>query len=93
MIEFCNKVMEFLESQYNDSYKFKIERYIALPHKFAPFNKERVQLLVDYGNYYSLKISDDNMNYLYRLYKNGRYFPERGEFEWQKELIDMIEGS
>ena len=34
-----------------------------------------------------------HIEHLYRLYELGYYYPERGEFAWQKELIDMIEGS
>lgn len=37
--------------------------------------------------------TDSRIQYLYQLYKSGYYYPERGEFAWQKELIDMIEGS
>lgn len=90
MIEFCNKVKQFLESQYDDTYQFELERYIALPNKFAPFNKERVTLKIWCDNFLSRTYS---IEHLYRLYESGYYYPERGEFAWQKELIDMIEGS
>lgn len=93
MIEFCNKVKHFLESQYDDTYQFEVERYIALPNKPAPFNKERVTIKVKYDNFHSRTIVDNNVQHLYNLYKSGYYYPERGEFAWQKELIDMIEGS
>lgn len=90
-MQFIKRVREFLNNQYNDSYKFKVERHIALSNKFAPFNKERIVLKIFY--------KDDkipiihHIEHLYRLYELGYYYPERGEFAWQKELIDMIEGS
>lgn len=90
MIEFCNKVKQFLESQYDDTYQFEVERYIALPNEFAPFNKERATLKIWCNNFLSRTYS---IEHLYRLYELGYYYPERGEFAWQKELIDMIEGS
>lgn len=93
MIEFCEKIKQFLESQYDDSYQFEVERYIALPNEFAPFNKERVTIKIKYDKLHSRTIVDSNVRHLYQLYKSGYYYPERGEFAWQKELIDMIEGS
>lgn len=90
-IQFIKSVKEFLNNQYDDSYKFKVERHIALSNKFAPFNKERIVLKIFYKDEKIPTIH--NIEHLYRLYESCYYYPERGEFAWQKELIDMIEGS
>ena len=90
-MQFIKRVKEFLDNQYNDSYEFKVERHIALSNKFAPFNKERIILKIFYKDE-KIPIVH-HIEHLYRLYESGHYYPERGEFEWQKELIDMIEGS
>lgn len=90
-MQFIKRVREFLNNQYNDSYKFKVERHIALSNKFAPFNKERIILKIFYEDE-KIPIVH-HIEHLYRLYELGYYYPERGEFAWQKELIDMIEGS
>lgn len=89
--QFIKIVKEFLNNQYNDSYKFKVERHIALSNKFAPFNKERIILKIFYKDE-KIPIVH-HIEHIYNAYKNGYFYPERGEFEWQKELIDMIEGS
>ena len=90
-MEFIKIVKEFLNNQYNDLYKFKVEKHIALSNKFAPFNKERIILKIFYKDE-KIPIVH-HIEHLYRLYELGYYYPERGEFAWQKELIDMIEGS
>jgi hypothetical protein len=33
------------------------------------------------------------MQYIFSWYINGAYMGERNQYRWQKELIDMIEGS
>jgi hypothetical protein len=33
------------------------------------------------------------MNYFYELYKGNKFIKERNQYLWQKELIDLIEGS
>ena len=32
-------------------------------------------------------------SYPYNMTESGCYYPERGEFAWQKELMNIIEGS
>ena len=91
--QFCKDVIDFLQSEYNDAYQFKIHRYIALPPQFKPFNKARVELHINIGKHYVLKIVNDNMQYLFDLYKSKEYIKDRKQYRWQKELIDMIEGS
>ena len=91
MTRFIKDIEEFLSNLYDESYKFKIERHIALSNKFAPFNKERIILKIFYKDE-KIPIVH-HIEYLYHVYKTGYYYPERGKFEWQKELIDMLEGN
>lgn len=93
MNQFCKDIIEFLESEYNDAYSFKLERYIALPPQFRPFNKERYSLIIDMSLRYRKIIVDDNIRYIYKLYQEAEYLEERKQYKWQKELVDMIEGS
>lgn len=86
MKEFCNKVIDFLQQEYADGYNFKVEYYQTLP-TFC-----KAMLTVEYNKQYSLKIADSMMEWLYRLYVEGKYIEERGQYLWQKELVDMIEG-
>lgn len=93
MGSFCEKVIDFLQSEYNDGYSFKIERYMALPPEFRPFNKERIELKIDISPRYRITICDDSVRYLFKLYLEGEFLEDRKQYKWQKELIDMIEGS
>ena len=93
MGSFCEKVIDFLQSEYNDGYSFKIERYMALPPEFRPFNKERIELKIDISPRYRITICDDSMRYLFKLYLEGEFLGDRKQYRWQKELVDMIEGS
>ena len=91
-IQFLEDVKTFLYSQYPEGYEFETKRYIALPRQFSPFSKTRMELVIN-TKPYKKTIVNENMQEIYKMYKTGYYYPERGEFEWQKELIDMIEGS
>ena len=91
-MQFLEDVEVFLHSQYPEEYEFETKSYIALPPQFAPFNKTRMELVINSKPYKKI-IVNENMQKIYEMYKTGYYYPERGEFEWQKELIDMIEGS
>lgn len=93
MGKFCESVIDFLQSEYNDGYSFKIERYMALPPEFRPFNKERIELKIDISPRYKITICDDSMRYLFKLYLEGEFLEDRKQYRWQKELVDMIEGS
>lgn len=93
MGSFCEKVIDFLQSEYNDGYSFKIERYMALPPEFRPFNKERIELKIDISPRYRITICDDSMRYLFKLFLEGDFLEDRKQYRWQKELVDMIEGS
>ena len=91
-MQFLEDVKSFLYSQYPEEYEFETKRYIALPPQFSLFNQTRMELVIS-TKPYKKTIINDNMQHIYKLYKSGYYYPERGEFAWQKELIDMIEGS
>ena len=93
MGDFCKSVIDFLQSEYNDGYSFRIERYMALPPEFRPFNKERIELKIDISPVYKITICDDSMRYLFKLYLEGEFLEDRKQYRWQKELVDMIEGS
>ena len=93
MGDFCKSVIDFLQSEYNDGYSFKIERYMALPPEFRPFNKERIELKIDISPMYKITICDDSMRYLFKLFLKGEFLEDRKQYRWQKELVDMIEGS
>lgn len=93
MIEhFCNKVIEFLKSEYQDSYVFRIEQRVITPPAILP-NNEKIELTVLINPMYKIKITNDSMQYIFNLYCNSEFIEERGQYRWQKELIDMIEGS
>lgn len=93
-MQFLEDVKVFLYSQYPEEYEFETKRYIALPPQFAPYYTKyaRMELIINSKPYRKV-IVNENMQHIYELYKSGYYYPERGEFAWQKELIDIIEGS
>lgn len=90
---FCYDVLEFLESEYNDSYRFEIKRWVALPGQLIAGNNEKAELTIKFNCCCSLIIVDENMQYLFGRYRDGEFIEERNCYRWQKELIDMIEGS
>ena len=92
MGNFCKSVIDFLQSEYDDGYSFKIERYMALPPEFRPFNKERIELKIDISPRYKITIGDDSMRYLFMLFLEGEFLEDRKQYKWQKELVVMIEG-
>lgn len=92
MEQFCEDVLKFLRSEYDDKYGFDIELYRVMPDGLIR-NNERAELTVSMSPYYKLKITRDSMDYLFGWYLNGEFIEERNQYRWQKELIDMIEGS
>jgi hypothetical protein len=93
MDNFCRSVIDFLQAEYSDAYEYKLEKHVALPPSFAPYSFPKVELWVKFDPHYTLKVANDNMQYLFHLYNSGEYIEERGQYLWQKELVDMIEGS
>ena len=92
MRRFCEDVLKFLRSEYDDSYEFSIERRVVVPARLIP-NNEKVELTVKMSPHYKLTLVNDSMMYLFGCYRAGEFIEERGRYRWQKELVDMIEGS
>ena len=86
MRKFCEEVLKFLESEYSDSYRFRIEHRIARAPVYYI-----VELFIEISSSYKRIITNDSMEYLYHWYLSGEFIEERNQFKWQKELIDMIE--
>lgn len=92
MQQFCEDVLKFLRSEYDDSYEFDIVLYRVMPNGLI-HNNERAELTISFSPYYKLNITRDSMDYIFGWYLSGEYMGERNQYRWQKELIDMIEGS
>ena len=86
MEQFCKDVIDFLKSQYDDTFCFDIE----VSHIGGSRN---IELRITTDNNYIKRISGKAMHHIYWLYKTGCYYALRQEFAWKKELIDIIEGS
>ena len=87
MNQFCVDVMEFLKNEYSDAYEFNME----VTHNM--FSEPTAELAIRIGKGYTIKVGTTSMTYLYKLYRAGNFIKERGQWEWQKELVDIIEGS
>ena len=87
-------MLNFLRSEYDDSYKFEIERQTTISMELMRGDavNGKVELIVSTSPCYKLRIVNDNMQHLFSLYRTGEFIEERGQYCWQKELIDMIEG-
>ena len=84
--QFCKEVLEFLKSEYSDAYEFNINLY---EDQF----RWQAELKIKSGNFTRI-ISNCYMKYFYNLYlQDTSIIQERNQFKWQKELIDLIEGS
>ena len=83
--QFCQEVLNFLRSEYQDSYTFEIEYYES------PGHTETVLKIKNSG--FIRTISDEYMCHFYTLYRLGKFLEDRGQYLWQKELVDLIEGN
>ena len=83
---FCYKVIKFLKTEYHSSYDFKIKFNSDLD------TKETITLNIIFDNYIKT-IENNYMQYIFQLYRQGDFIPERNLYKWQKELVDIIEGS
>jgi hypothetical protein len=90
--QFCEEVLKFLRSEYNDSYQFEVKCWLACPPHLMVPNNEKAELTITMSPCYKLVIVNDSMQYLLGWYLSGDYIVERNQYRWQKELIDMIEG-
>lgn len=87
MEQFCKDVIDFLESEYADAYQFEL-----IAHQEINSIKH-IELKIRIGSCYTKIIGNASMEFVYRKYVNGTYLENRKQYRWQKELIDMIEGS
>ena len=91
MKQFCEEVLKFLRSEYNDSYQFEVKCWLASPPGLVR-NNEKAELIISISPGYKLCIVNDSIQYLFGWYLNGEFIKERNQYRWQKELVDMIEG-
>lgn len=87
MKQFCEDVLKFLLSEYNDSYNFAITCQTTMWDI-----DDVVELLVEINSHYKIIVSNGSMKDLFYWYLNDEFIHERNQYRWQKELIDMIEG-
>lgn len=87
MEQFCKDVITFLESEYSDAYYFNLTAHQEIT------GIKYIELKIRVDNHYTKIISDKVMEYIYQLYAGSDYLDDRKQYKWQKELIDMIEGS
>jgi hypothetical protein len=83
--EFCKQVLDFLRAEYQDAYTFEIEFYES-------FGRYEVVLRIKNSGFIRT-IGNEYMDYFYTLYHRGQFLEDRKQYLWQKELIDLIEGS
>lgn len=87
MEQFCKDVLDFLQSEYNDAYEYDLEISRSL------HSSDMAELKIKVSPGCKIKINNYCMQYLFSVYRSGNFIQERKQWQWQKELIDMIEGS
>ena len=92
MKQFCEDVIAYLTSEYDDGYQFSINLRTECPSYLVPM-PYKVELSIKMTPIYSLTIVHESMMYIYGHYCSQEYIGERNQYRWQKELIDLIEGS
>jgi hypothetical protein len=92
MKQFCEEVLKYLKSEYDDSYQFEIKCWLCCPPHLGVPNNEKAELAIRMNRGYRYIITDRSMQYLFGWYRDGEYIGERNQYRWQKELVDMIEG-
>jgi hypothetical protein len=92
MKQFCEEVLKFLKSEYDDSYQFEVKCWLCAPPRLGVPNNDKAELIIRMSPCYKLIIVNENMQYLFSWYLDGEFIEERNQYRWQKELIDMIEG-
>lgn len=87
MEQFCKDVIRFLQLSYSDAYHFEIA--------VSPTTSliDDITLRIETDDNHVRVINDGATQYIYALYRLGGYSVERNQYTWQKELIDIIEGS
>lgn len=82
--KFCEEVLKFLRSEYQDSYAFEIDYYQGL-------EMIKMELKIKTSGLTRI-INNSYIEHYYLLYNQGQFLEDRGQWLWQKELIDLIEG-
>ena len=87
MKQFYKDVIDFLKSEYSDGYEYNLDisRSVNSP--------DIIELRIKVGHGFVVKVTNNSMQYIYNLYRQGTFIEERNQYTWQKELVDMIEGS
>ena len=75
MKQFCEEVLKYLQSEYEDSYLFDIE----LRKARRPID-DMAELTITISPNYKLKIVNDSMQYIFGLYIIGEYLGERNQY-------------
>jgi hypothetical protein len=91
MKQFCEDVIKFLKLTYGDAYEYRLEKHVVLQHLPSTDSFSKVELWIKLNPCFILKIPNDIMQYLFRLYSSSENISEQGLYGWQKKLIDMIE--
>jgi hypothetical protein len=87
MKQFYKDVIDFLKSEYSDGYDYNLEVSRSIN------SADILELRIKIGHGFVVKITNSSMHHVYCLYRQGNFIEERNQYAWQKELIDMIEGS
>jgi hypothetical protein len=91
--QFCKDVISFLESEYSDDYSFKIKRRVTIPNIHRNGFDTTCELEIKVSPNYTIQITTDRMQQIFEMYYSKEYLGYRNQYAWQKELIDIIEGS
>lgn len=86
MKQFYKDVIDFLKSEYSDGYEYNLDVSRSL------YSPDIIELKIKIGHGFVVKITNNSMQYVYCLYRQGTFIEERNQYAWQKELVDMIEG-
>lgn len=85
---FMCECVKYLHTQYPDSYTFEIEAYTGLEYDES-FGKMKIF----HKGTYIKEIEDSLMQNIFFQWLRPTYIQERQQYDWQKELVDLIEGS
>lgn len=88
--EFLNQATDYLNMEYDNSYKFVTE--------FQERNNQvlysSVGLIIIVDDHWIIKTFNwEYLKNIYNLWLSQSFIEESKQYTWQKELIDIIEGS
>lgn len=84
MSTFEKDILAFLAQEYQDAFVFKLER--IEPTK-------DLELTITYNSCFCKKIDKKYMAFIQSLWVTSAKVPGQNLYSWQKELVDIIEGS